>query len=549
MGTRGYKIVRYKGRYWVYYNHYDSYPENFGVKIVSRIPVDPAEYKAWLEKQRATYESRTAQLEKLLCITEERVQTILAPTKNAYPWESIDNVELLPSHCGEVSNDLFIEWIYIIDLDEEVFSINNSIFFDLCNIPRERWLEAFEGTEYSTTICPEASLSPITPKYFTDDAERDQYKEAYEGYNSSRLDRITYVPGIDIRRIVAVMLLECLLYPSSSQMWDFLPQWGSGDFAFRELAFAILSLAAGEYYLINLGDLSGNYQNVESSSGFLVNKSPDGKADIFPILGRGCHTPNNEPGSAPSESMYYFQDILISLVPPATLEKDTDAAIAKAVEFGLLGGKKDFEIVVFSIKSVIIVKVSVEGEMKSVKPTKVMPITLGPKRGAAGPSSVAFPTDGTDLPQQTHPGFAALQAIFGTEADAKLSNFNQGIFPTELYAEILSYTDPPTQLTCTKVSSTFHSLCQGQLTLSNDLTITKFEAAIHQPESKHLGQTLDVFGRFTFQSMKTGIASRSSFNPGFPSEPVKTSSRWSAVIGAGERKSILSQGFLGITFT
>lgn len=45
MGTRGYKIVRYKGRYWVYYNHYDSYPENFGVKIVSRIPVDPAEYK------------------------------------------------------------------------------------------------------------------------------------------------------------------------------------------------------------------------------------------------------------------------------------------------------------------------------------------------------------------------------------------------------------------------------------------------------------------------------------------------------------------------
>lgn len=45
MGTRGYRIVRYRGRYWIYYNHYDSYPEHFGARIVAEVPVDRKEYE------------------------------------------------------------------------------------------------------------------------------------------------------------------------------------------------------------------------------------------------------------------------------------------------------------------------------------------------------------------------------------------------------------------------------------------------------------------------------------------------------------------------
>lgn len=45
MGTRGYRIVRYRGRYWIYYNHYDSYPEHLGAGIVAGVPVDPKEYE------------------------------------------------------------------------------------------------------------------------------------------------------------------------------------------------------------------------------------------------------------------------------------------------------------------------------------------------------------------------------------------------------------------------------------------------------------------------------------------------------------------------
>ena len=50
----------------------------------------------------------------------------------------------------------------MIDLDREVFIINNRILFQLSNIPRDRWTSAFNYTEdglrFSMPLCPEASL-------------------------------------------------------------------------------------------------------------------------------------------------------------------------------------------------------------------------------------------------------------------------------------------------------------------------------------------------------------------------------------------------------
>lgn len=45
MGTRGLRIIRHRGRYYVYYNHFDSYPEGLGQVIVDAIPLDPQKYK------------------------------------------------------------------------------------------------------------------------------------------------------------------------------------------------------------------------------------------------------------------------------------------------------------------------------------------------------------------------------------------------------------------------------------------------------------------------------------------------------------------------
>ena len=49
MGTSGYRIYRFRGRYYVFYNHWDSYPEGLGSDIVNDIPLEPQEYENWLQ--------------------------------------------------------------------------------------------------------------------------------------------------------------------------------------------------------------------------------------------------------------------------------------------------------------------------------------------------------------------------------------------------------------------------------------------------------------------------------------------------------------------
>lgn len=45
MGTRGYYVFYYHGKFYIYYNHYDSYPEGLGKWIIDSIPTDPVKYQ------------------------------------------------------------------------------------------------------------------------------------------------------------------------------------------------------------------------------------------------------------------------------------------------------------------------------------------------------------------------------------------------------------------------------------------------------------------------------------------------------------------------
>ena len=96
MGTRGYKVYRHKGRYYVYYNHYDSYPSGLGLDILREIPrnVPKEEFEEWVRK-RDSQELND-------------------------PDDTINRVS-----DNQPDNDLFIEWIYEIDLDNLVFHVDS----------------------------------------------------------------------------------------------------------------------------------------------------------------------------------------------------------------------------------------------------------------------------------------------------------------------------------------------------------------------------------------------------------------------------------------
>ncbi|EFE33784.1 uncharacterized protein ARB_07249 [Trichophyton benhamiae CBS 112371] len=567
MGTRGYRIVRYRGRYWIYYNHYDSYPEHLGAGIVAGVPVDRKEYEGvlkavwhiftsewsrilnlfhavivWLQQKRDTYERRLVELEEHFCITEERVRILKSEEGDAKsePWANIRELEVLPSHFGDASNTVFIEWVYLIDLDEQVFSVNNRVFFRLWNIPRDTWITPFESWDLSTEKCPEASLEPLIPDYFADDAERDRYNEMYKRYQHS--DLYEFSAGVDYnpRNVMALMLYEYLLHPSHSAMWDYVPQWGYTDFAFRELAFAILSLAASEFHLTDVQKLHGHYRHQSSSRGFLVQDDAHDRTEVLPILGAGCHTSVTKPGCAPLETTYYFQGILISLVTAEALFHERNAAIAKAVEVGLQSGNKEFEIILFSIKCMIVVKVSVEGDVTSVAHSGVLPVTNG---GAAPFPPVA----GTESALQAHPGFAILQIMFEQQVQKDLQQFSRGVFPPEIYAEILSYVDPCTELACSKVSPVFRSICQAQVTTPDGL-VTKFETIDGEEDKPRSYHQLVPFGTFTFKDMKIAtVAQPCRHFDDFPT--AFNGPQWCAIIGTGERKCVIAQARIPIITT
>ena len=141
MGTRGYKAWRFRKRYYVQYNSMDSYPEGLGTWIAQGIPTGRKDYIKWLEAQRTEMKERDACLDRYLAVEPNSKQSESGddeePDESAIEFIAEDQpIWIVPL------NDLFIEWVYIIDLDREIFSVNNGAHYKLDRIPHINWIES-----------------------------------------------------------------------------------------------------------------------------------------------------------------------------------------------------------------------------------------------------------------------------------------------------------------------------------------------------------------------------------------------------------------------
>ncbi|KAL3464734.1 hypothetical protein BJX64DRAFT_89178 [Aspergillus heterothallicus] len=373
MGTRGLLFICWKGRYYVYYNHYDSYPEGLGETIVDKIPATPEEFQEWLQKMRRTYSRLSDQLEEqILPVCPDFLQAGgISSHKERYFRSYLaldDRLEQLPSRAmKDWIRDTWIEWTYTTDLDRELFIVDQSVFFELIKLPHYAdWhkylVKDSSGRRVLASSTPSDLIgnpsmnigiereigvnADLRARYHSFDCTIDLSKNTIESepHNSSR-----------VTLLVATILGICREYRDildSSYMY-----WVSASFPFQEIAFAILSAAAGEMAFVSPKSLDGRY----SHEGFFRIPGKDIQNDSHTLLPKflsECHTPSIRPGSAPRDNPFWVGSVLVYLTPRLDLIAVEEASIAAVVDSDLAHGYRLFYAIDFSILDFVLIDVT-----------------------------------------------------------------------------------------------------------------------------------------------------------------------------------------------
>lgn len=476
-------------------------------------------------------------------------------------WKEVDyDLEELPTPLCNVGNDLLIEWVYLIDLDRLLFVVNNWIFFDLWNIPQDSWELGFKAGEddsgdYNTFdfgICPEAFID-IKPPECSDSnnpPNHEEYISLSQEFGFSEVNAVSDVnvfSSVAPPKIFGMLAFDTLTTLTwSMHFWKYLRTWCHEDFAFREVAFAILSFAAGKFYF---HDRCQSYGSVDRhlSDGFLVTRDKNGGLELMPSFGSAYHLPHESPGSAPISTMYWFEDVLISLVSDASYKKDMEVCIGKVVKEGLEQGRETFQAMLFSISNFLLLEVNAREGVKTIRRTGVISlVNLSELSGFEEHSSNSIEIS-NDTQRMTplqllfrqHPGFSSLQNFFSASSMRKVATSTQGIFPNEIYTKIFAYASPSTQTICAEVSELFQELHHAAFTFHKNLSIINFKVAKEQPCNQYV-KHLNDFVNFTGRTHDSGQLVHSARRVDRPNR-IKDQQVWNPVIGSGKRLSLMDQ--------
>ncbi|KAH7129052.1 hypothetical protein EDB81DRAFT_888820 [Dactylonectria macrodidyma] len=542
MGTRGLEIVRFRSRYYIRYRQYDSYFEGLGAEIVASIPTDPDEYQKWLQSMRDSYAAKERAL-------EQHVHEMRDGSEPDYSLFS--EFESLPSELPRL-NGYDSEYFYITNLDHEVLTMNHSVHWKLDNIPRQahQWIRAIVDSIYrwkptiSTDICSEENMASLALEL----PERNQEI----GYAFRLVS-----PKVDIT-----------LVEYTDEILRFGREWSPDSFPFRELAFALVSMASNQVEFRSFpaqrchphkcSNEWCNSDHLPQSPGWLDGEWVGGKTALLEF-GSPSHRAGEPAGASPAQTMYWFQDVLVSLV----LVVDGEA-ITQAVTWGLGQGRANFQIVVLSLFEVTFAEVScVDGNepfLKVCQPVRLSPLrekyclsTHPRERPELKPGmtiqyhrgEILMKTNctGTGRRLRSHfPGLAALVNFFEVAASRRTPFKSAGILPPELYGRILEFVDYDTWKTCSVVSRDFRSHCLSKYRLDDRMCIV---AGPFVRLDKRRVERKERLLSFDFEDTSTGKRIPMMQVPNPLTGRLCKECNWMPVIG-GDRKAIMLE--VGVQF-
>ena len=127
----GLRVVRFRKRHYIFLES-DPWPSCLGLQIAREIPADAAKYQEWLATQRKSAEEWEISYEDFLSVKPGNKVTNDVPDFM---------LEQLPSSFTPL-NEECLDWIYTVDLDREIFSVNNEDHFKLEQVPHIEWMDA-----------------------------------------------------------------------------------------------------------------------------------------------------------------------------------------------------------------------------------------------------------------------------------------------------------------------------------------------------------------------------------------------------------------------
>ncbi|PWI64587.1 hypothetical protein PCL_09517 [Purpureocillium lilacinum] len=354
--------------------------------------------------------------------------------------------------------------------------MNHSIHWKLDNIPRQGdlWMKAISDSIYKGK--PTVSLDMCSEEHMASLA-----LELPDPDPVIRFDACLASPKTTIKEAWSVFLTHALaeiLVAYSFEIINFGREWSADSFPFRELMFAVVSVAANQ---VRFYDYRG--QRCQRECCRAVRSSipsyPEDKwvGDSVPMhFGSMSHRPGKPPGSSPTETIYWVEGVVVSL------EMVVDGkAVTKAVDWAIQQGRANFQVVILSLFEVVFAEVVLgDGNKPFVKVSDA--VDLSPLRAeycvSTHPRERPALKDGMH-PQPQHgqvvmqynctataprleghfPGLAALVNFFDVAATRRVATSSRGMFPSELYGRILDFVDYRTWKACLTVSTEFRFYC------------------------------------------------------------------------------------------
>lgn len=352
MGTRGLQVWRFRKRYYSQYNSHDSYPSGLGKSVADKIPKDRDSYLAWLESERQKVKQWEATWDECLVVRIDDDEPM-------YEGQGI-----YPSWVAPISGG-WIQWLYILDLDREVFSVNDGAHFKLDQVPHINWIAALaDGALGDKILLPkplsEEAIANAVATPSTVDC--DLFGEARDSGNRTvrparRIVKPKTIADIGCRCQHGPSLRWMIFSIWSQNMHQILTasllQWSTPDLPFRETAFAALCIASGSQNIVVLPADKSKSKRKHNDLIALADQISEGSDDekSLPKL-------RESPGSSPEKMIYWLDDVLVMLATQLYRPQVVDESVAFIAQYcRILHPQDTIDAVLISIEHVVLVHI------------------------------------------------------------------------------------------------------------------------------------------------------------------------------------------------